>query len=218
LPPAPNVPGSRSPAPRRGHHPLGGWVPKGDSTPPPVAVGPVQAVKAWAVPGGSGRGRGLHARSPFSEAVRCACARRAASKRKARLTAEAATLPSPGSSGAEAPIFPSVGSNRARTPDPPRLALLRLDRSRAARIAFAVPAHRSEPRSAVPARTHPVRKQASDADAPFRDLGFGANPDPATAGSRAASEPAIRNPFAASKQERTPVLPPPERRPGRSPS
>ena len=52
--------------PRQGHHPLGGWVPFPGRTP---AFGPRRVPsrpgEAWAVPCGSGQGRGPYALSPF---------------------------------------------------------------------------------------------------------------------------------------------------------
>jgi len=97
---------------------------KGRRTPPLGPRGSRPGREAWAVPCGSGQGRGLDALSPFPK-VRLALARPAFLRRSRCVESRSPRRRGP-RFGREPklPSSPLVGSNQARTPDPHRLALL----------------------------------------------------------------------------------------------
>ena len=102
---------------------MGGFR-KGRRTPPLGPRGSRPGREAWAVPCGSGQGRGLDALSPFPK-VRLALARPAFLRRSRCVESRSPRRRGP-RFGREPklPSSPLVGSNQARTPDPHRLALL----------------------------------------------------------------------------------------------
>jgi hypothetical protein len=196
LPPAPNIPGSRSL--RLGEaitRWVGGFRRAANAVSGPRGSRPGR--EAWAVPCGSGQGRGLHALSPFP-------------KRPGRLRAPFASKspadpgvsPSPAVPGfgrePELPSSPSVGSKRTRTPDPPRLALPRERQAFPQRSPSRLMQAGANSLSAFRRRT-PLSKASLRAGTLSR-LRFKANPDPPPPGLPLRSKLPNLDPFAPSSR------------------